>query len=1496
MQKRPVPILGRENHKRWFQAMEDWLFGKDLFRTIQEQQYETPSSTSEDGAKAGKRLSSSWARTDAQARYWIRQCISEDDQEIVGDEITAKGIWDTLKKKYAQNLKVSLQQLEIQFLTYQMDDTTTIDNAWSHLAKLGRAIKAGDNDTSYHKPEKRLKQLLNALPAKYMPIRQTVRAQDGEDYDAILLMLKEEEMTIQGQESAIAARDSGRSRGKATTANCHLCDEKGHWMKDCPHLSKAKAQLKEQKSARRRSLPKSPPRSSEGFGKPKRSTSPEMRQILQKLEAMSTEISALKRKQGRSKAFQAKDQTDRESDSPPLSPGKSDSEVELAGSAAVARGKLQPKSEWMLDSGASSHMTDQRGLFRGPLIRINRRWIKVGGGWLHSDSMGEAIVTDGSGKEIKLLSLFVPELGVNLISCRKLCKDYNLNWTGNEHSLQLVTKNNIPILGADEKGGVYVLRQIHKGLELIQSSLLPQPSALFVQTTQDNQWQSDDQAFLSLEEKQAQYQLWHRRFAHLGTEKIRGLNRVTQLETLIPIAPQPDHPCDTCSITNLRRQKGKSTERRNRVLALVSVDISGPFENSRLNERLFLQIVDNYSRKTWSIPLQSRSSTQQTMQKWRAQAERETETKLQALRSDNAPEILQQLRQWEMDGVKIHSTEAYNSLQNGVPERSIQTAQRGMRAMLEDSGLPNEFWADALRANTYLRNYTATGPEIDGSVVSPEEAYSGVRPSIDHIRVWGCKMHSHLDPRSLPQGGRQDKLMNRGRVGVFLGYVEDTTKQYWMWAPDMRRAIKVSASSVRFFEHEKGGSIDLGIPIKSTSNHAPRRNPVGRPRQQIEQPQETIPRRIFSHVEIPQRKGIQAERDEVNQPTQEEPHSNTATSNRPDQPEQAKPDSHTTEPSKEPTVELRGIKRPREEEFDEDSSEEPLMKQLRALLGREDCAGEILSALVVKEMIPIPSSYEEAINDLVWGKMWKAAFKKELDDLAANGTWEEVVPPKDANLVSSKWVLAAKHTAEGALERLKARLVARGFSQRYGIDYQETFAPTVRHDTLRAFLAIVALQDMECHVVDVNNAFTESFLKEKIYMKPPPGVEVKPGHVFQILRSLYGLKQAARDWNQKCTKALLDMGFTQSKADPCLFQHLERDIILIVYVDDIPLASKSLKQVEWFKTEFAKQFKIKDLGEIQKILGVRVTRDRKNRTIKLDQTRYIQEVLEKIGMATERSRPTKSPMENYKALQPADAADLRTDKSDYQRTIGHWMYLGILTRPDISFSLNRLSQYLSDPAEFHSAALKKVSRYIRSSADLEITYGPSEKPNLQGYSDSDYASDKTDRRSILGYIFTLGGGPISWISKKQKSIATSTMEAEYMAMNACAKKAQFLAQIIRDMGQHSLIGDKPWNVQISENQKFAIGSPIRPVRLFGDNQASLSLVKERQTHDRAKHIDVAYHYIRELYEKGRISVQYVRTTDMLADGLTKPRVGADFSRFVTQIGLTRRHKVTSTLD
>ena len=230
--------------------------------------------------------------------------------------------------------------------------------------------------------------------------------------------------------------------------------------------------------------------------------------------------------------------------------------------------------------------------------------------------------------------------------------------------------------------------------------------------------------------------------------------------------------------------------------------------------------------------------------------------------------------------------------------------------MLKDAQLPNEFWPDALQTGVYLRNRTPSGPEVDGEVVTPEEAYTGLRPSIDHVRTWGCKMYSHVSSSSLPD--KQDKLMDRGRVGVLLGYVEGTAKQYWMWAPDMKKAIKVSSGSVRFNENEKLEIKELGIVIQTKPNTVPVRNPVGRP------PKPAVQRRVFSHVEIPVERPTAGPLDHGQRDQKEEgTASNTETA------------SEENLSNQQPEIEQHGQKRARDQ--DEEDPDEPQSKILRAL-------------------------------------------------------------------------------------------------------------------------------------------------------------------------------------------------------------------------------------------------------------------------------------------------------------------------------------------------------------------------------------------------------------------------------------------------------------------------------------------------------------------------------------------------------------------------------------
>jgi len=367
---------------------------------------------------------------------------------------------------------------------------------------------------------------------------------------------------------------------------------------------------------------------------------------------------------------------------------------------------------------------------------------------------------------------------------------------------------------------------------------------------------------------------------------------------------------------------------------------------------------------------------------------------------------------------------------------------------------------------------------------------------------------------------------------------------------------------------------------------------------------------------------------------------------------------------------------------------------------------------------------------------------------------------------------------------------------------------------------------------------------------------------------LYGLKQAARDWNTLIKLELLKWGFEQSLADPCLFVHKTKGITLLVYVDDMLAAADNNEALHWFYEKLNSRFKAKDLKEVTKILGARVTRDRKHRTLYLDQEQYITNVLDKFGITTAQHKSRSIPASDYTHFRPAADTDKRINVAEYQQGIGSLMYASVFTRPDIAFVMGKLSQYMSEPAEHHGHALKDLMRYLKSTASQKLRFGPGGAyEHFVVYSDADWASDKADRKSVSGMVIMFYGGPISWSSKKQRSVATSTCESEYMALSTCGKQGQWTAQIFRDLSRPQYIGKG------------------ETVTMLGDNQGALALVKNPHLHERSKHIDICYHYIRDLAEKKKLEVIYIPTGDMVADAMTKPLNRVSFGRFKAQLGV-----------
>ena len=453
----------------------------------------------------------------------------------------------------------------------------------------------------------------------------------------------------------------------------------------------------------------------------------------------------------------------------------------------------------------------------------------------------------------------------------------------------------------------------------------------------------------------------------------------------------------------------------------------------------------------------------------------------------------------------------------------------------------------------------------------------------------------------------------------------------------------------------------------------------------------------------------------------------------------------------------------------------------------------------------------------------------------------------------------------------------------------------VKFDTFRLFLVIVTLEDLKCYQVDVNNAFTKSFLKKVIYMKSSLDVDLRLEQTLLIRRSLYELKQATRNWHERCVKKLFKLSFEQCVANFCMLRHKERNIILLIYVDDICIVAFALHQVQWFKDEFQKMFKVKNLRKMRKIFDIRIIKNRERRTLRMNQSHYLSEVLDELHMSVNKHEKTKFSMSDYDAFRSIDFDDRRINSKNYQHKIEKLMYAIMHTRSNICFALERLNQYLNDLANHHEQVLKTLLRYIRFTIDLDIEYelfesNESFKSNesmsfyVNVFSNSNYASNRLNKKSILEYVYMFVERSISWMSRKQKSIATFIIETKYMILFTCVKKDLWIAQFLRDLKLSKYLETQLDQMTIVENIKHETCSSMQ---LYENNQATNFLVKDAHIHERSKHIDVTYHHVKDTYNKNLIQLNYFSINDMIVDDLTKSLVKNKFKNFVKLLRLQR---------
>ncbi|VVA32593.1 Hypothetical predicted protein, partial [Prunus dulcis] len=389
-----------------------------------------------------------------------------------------------------------------------------------------------------------------------------------------------------------------------------------------------------------------------------------------------------------------------------------------------------------------------------------------------------------------------------------------------------------------------------------------------------------------------------------------------------------------------------------------------------------------------------------------------------------------------------------------------------------------------------------------------------------------------------------------------------------------------------------------------------------------------------------------------------------------------------------------------------------------------------------------PSSYHLASFSADWTK----AMDEEISALQMQGTWVLVPPPANTNIVGSKWIYKLKRHSDGSISRYKARLVAQGFSQEAGFDYEETFSPVVRHATVRIILSLAASNHWSLRQLDVKNAFLHGELEEEVYMKQPQGFEDPhhPDYVCKLQKSLYGLKQAPRAWNAKFTGFLPALGFKMSHSDPSLFVKYSDSaiVVLLLYVDDIILTGSNPQVIQEVIIELGSVFELKDMGILTYFLGLQIS-CKSNGDIFVSQQKYATDLLAKSGMSS--CKPCPTPLKPHTQILLTDGIPLK-DPKQYRSIVGALQYL-TFTRPDIAYSVNIVCQFMNNPTEHHFFLVKRILRYLQGTLSHGFTYSSSGPLLLSAYSDSDWAGDINTRRSTTGFVVYLGSNPVSWQSK-----------------------------------------------------------------------------------------------------------------------------------------------------
>jgi len=1161
-------------------------------------------------------------------------------------------------------------------------------------------------------------------------------------------------------------------------------------------------------------------------------------------------------------------------------------------------------SEWILDSGASSHMccSMEHFLHYAPQSSDSKHEVVIGDGRkLRVAGVGNVrLLVNGATQAgeprthvVHLVgALHVPDLSTNLFSVGNATHAGHLVRFEGDHC-DIVDPSGVVVVHARRSlgDGLYkfgtTLQTAHDAVAQLE---LPDVCALLAEVP----------VMVS------QQQLWHERFGHIPHVTIMAMQQhgiVTGLNLQAAGAGGSDqreqHPfCVACAqgkqhAEPIRISNVPNATRAQAPLELVHTDVVGPMRTvSHEGYRFFISLVDDFSRRVWVLPLKLKADVLEVFTLWHATVEKQTGRVVKAVRSDNGGEYIGLAFEHYLQqrGIVHQRSAPYTPQQNGVAERSNRSVMEMARAMMHHAHLDYTFWVEAVGAAAYVKNRCAHRALPAG--ITPEEAYSGVKPDVGNLRVFGCDAYL-LVPEEL-----RHKLESKSHRCVFLGYtMEPGTFRFW----DPQRKRVIASRNVIFNEvsflgpsqhvasQPQSGS---DITADAASSLMPATAAQQVPQQAGAVTAGDADADAQQHAQWPIAGGAGGQPQPVGD---RDGHMHGSSGNDGDT------DAHDGGTSSNDEEGAAGgldhvsndvASWPQQQQLSSSSSQlRPRVRTPYAAArpqrvrrppseywkasGSSAMSSTTSSAMLANVVNDEPESVQQALSRGD-ASHWRVAIAEELEAIRSNGVYELVDPPVGHNVVTSKFVFRIKRRPDGEVDRYKARLVARGFTQQEGVDYTETFAPVAKFSTIRALLAVAAARGLTVHQLDVKTAFLHGELEEEVYLQPPAGVEhpdIVTGKVWRLRKALYGLKQAPRQWNIKLHDFLVGLGFRRTESDHSLYVRRTPAspsyCSLLVYVDDILVVGAHQTVLE-VKQALAAQFPISDFSDVHWLLGIEVKRV--GDVFHLSQRKYVEDMLQRFGMAD--CRPISTPLgageRLVSAMSVGTAAEMEEMRSiPYRSAVGSLMYLMVATRPDLAAAVGTVSRFLEKPGPKHWQAVKRIFRYLRATSDMVLQLGARDAARgeviLQGYCDADWAGDDDTRRSTTGYVFGIGTGVISWNSKRQPTVALSTTEAEYMSASAAAREAVWLRALLEEVG-------------FPQQQATTV---------YCDNSGAIALARNPVQHQRSKHIDIRHHFIRSVSEAGEVELVYVPTHEQVADVLTKPLTGDKHTKCCVGLGLLK---------